>query len=404
METYFSDLRESNEFLNLLLDNMNSAVLIADENLQIKVFNNSFLQLFSKSEENVLVSRFGKATSCAFSIEENKPCGETTHCESCVLRRAALQTMVEKIPVDKMRMERAFYIDGQPVIKYLDISTRHISFQGRKMILLILYDVTELETQTLELQRRQDRIDLDLRAAAGIQRSLLPQYPPADGAVKMAWHFEPCRQIGGDIFNIHYRSENRIDIYILDVCGHGVSAALVAVSVSQFLHSKKSLSGRHAKRHVPSAILDSLEQAFPFELFDTYFTLLYMTIDISQGSIIYGSAGHPPPVLLRTNGQLEVLDHHGPAIGFGNGNTFSHEEKSLQPGDKVVLYTDGILEAQNHDGEIYGKHRLYEVLRGCTKSSAKQTTKKIYNEVRRFAGETEFDDDVSILVLKFMGT
>ncbi|MDY0039044.1 MAG: PP2C family protein-serine/threonine phosphatase [Desulforhabdus sp.] len=403
METHFSDLRESNEFLNLLLDNMNSAVLIADENLQINHFNDTFLQLFSKSEENVLVSKFGKATSCAFSVEEEKPCGETTHCESCVLRRAALRTMVEKIPVDNMRMERAFYIDGKPVVKYLDISTRHITFQGRKMILLILYDVTELETQKLELQKRQDQIERDLKAAAGIQRSLLPQFPPANGAVKMAWHFEPSRQIGGDIFNIHYPSDDRVDIYILDVCGHGVSAALVAVSVSQFLHSKKNLSKHHLKRRSPKKILDSLEQAFPFEHFDTYFTLLYMTINLSQGTLTYGSAGHPPPVLLRRNGEIEVLDLHGPAIGFGNGSIFKHEEKSLQPGDKVVLYTDGILEAQNPGGELFGKHRFYEALAGCAKSSAKQTTKKIYSEVKTFTEETEFDDDVSILVLKFMG-
>lgn len=404
METYFSDLRESNEFLNLLLDNMNSAVLIADEKLQINHFNDNFLQLFSKSKENVLVSKFGKASSCAFSIEENKPCGETTHCESCVLRRAVFQTMVEKVPVDKMRMERAFYIDGKPVTKYLDISTRHISFQGRKMILVILYDITEIETQKLELQEKQDQIDRDLKAAAGIQRSLLPQYLPGNGAVRMAWHFEPCRLIGGDIFNIHYPNKNRIDLYILDVCGHGVSAALVAVSVSQFLHSEGNLSEEQSKWHPPSSILDSLEHAFPFERFDTYFTMLYMTIDISQGTLAYGSAGHPPPVLLRSNGKMEVLDLHGPVIGFGRDNTFSHEEKSLRPGDKVVLYTDGILEAHNPEGEIYGKHRLYETLAGCKNSSPKETTDKIYNEVRRFAKTTEFEDDVSILVLEFIGT
>ena len=403
METYFNDLRESNEFLNLLLDNMNSAVLIADENLQINHFNNTFLQLFSKSEENVLVTKFGKASSCAFSIEENKPCGETTHCESCVLRRAVFQTMVEKVPVDKMRMERAFYIDGKPATKYLEISTRHISFQGRKMILVILYDVTELEMQKLELQAKQNQIDRDLRAAAGIQRSLLPQYLPGNGAVKMAWHFEPCRLIGGDIFSINYPNENLIDLYILDVCGHGVSAALVAVSVSQFLHSEGNISERQSKRHSPSSILDSLERAFPFERFDTYFTMLYMTIDLSRGTVLYGSAGHPPPLLLRSNGQLEVLDLHGPAIGFGRDNTFSHEEKGLRRGDKVVLYTDGILEAHNPEGEMYGKHRLYEALRGCENLSAKETTGRIYREIRNFAATAEFDDDVSILVLDFIG-
>jgi PAS domain-containing protein len=81
METYFDDLRESNEFLNILLDNMNSAVLIADENLQIHHFNDNFLQLFKRSEDRVLIKRFGGATGCIYSVEESKACGETSQCE-----------------------------------------------------------------------------------------------------------------------------------------------------------------------------------------------------------------------------------------------------------------------------------------------------------------------------------
>jgi len=404
METYFSDLRESNEFLNMLLDNMNSAVLIADENLQIRHINDTFLQLFAKSKENVLVNRFGKATGCAFSIEENKPCGETSHCEDCVLRRAALKTLVQKVPVDKKRMERVFYIDGSPVTKYLDITTRHISFQGRKMILVILYDVTEIETQKLDLQKKQRQIDADLMAAAGIQRSLLPEHLPGNNDVRIAWHFEPCRQVGGDIFNIQYPGKSVIDLYMLDVCGHGVSAALIAVSVSQFLQSRRGLSELEHQLDSPRAVLDSLEKAYPFERFDTYFTLIYMTIDIACGILRYCSAGHPPPIILRNNGEMEILNLHGPAIGLGGREPFREEEKKLDRGDKVLLYTDGILEADNRRGEFYGKDRLYTVLRKSHEKSAKRVVEEIYNNVLKFSKGREFDDDLSILVIEFTGT
>ncbi|MGA7876906.1 MAG: SpoIIE family protein phosphatase [Desulfoferrobacter sp.] len=402
METRFSDLRESNEFLNLLLDNMNSAVLIADEDLQIHHFNDTFLTLFSKSREHVLVRKFGGASGCVFSVQENRACGETSHCERCVIRGAVFQTMVEKVPVDKMRMERTFFIDGKPTTKYLDISTRHISFQGRKMILVILYDVTEIETKKLELQEKQLQLDRDLNAAAGIQRSLLPQYLPSDGTAQIAWHFEPCRQIGGDIFNIHYPEKDLIDLYMLDVCGHGVSAALIAVSVSQFLQSVRSVSDRNRESHSPKSILDSIEKAYPFERFDTYFTMIYMTIDLFAGTLKYGSAGHPPPVLLRSDGPVEVLGLHGPVIGFGVDEPFSEGEIKLAHRDKVVLYTDGILEAYGPTGELYGKERLYKTLERCREGSVKEIVHEIYTDVRSFSQVPEFDDDISILAIEFM--
>lgn len=403
METYFSDLRESNEFLNILLDNMNSAVLIADENLQIHHFNDKFLQLFEKSKDHVLIKRFGKATGCIYCVEERKACGETSQCESCVLRRSALKTMVEKVPVDKVKLERVFYIDGVPTTKFLEISTRHVHFQGKRMILIIIYDVTGIEQQKIELQRKQQQLDQDLKAAAGIQQSLLPAYSPWTGALNIAWKFEPYSQIGGDIFNIHYPDRNHIELYMLDVCGHGVPAALIAVSVSQFLQSKRSLSEDEFRVMSPEEVLNSLEQAFPFERFDSYFTIIYMAINFSQGHLTYSCAGHPPPILLRSNGKLEVLDRHGAAIGLGTTQPFGQEEKNLQLGDKVILYTDGSLENSNSAGEVFGKQRFYRVLNKHCDDSAQGIVEAVYSAAKNFGKDTEIDDDISILVAEYVG-
>lgn len=403
METYFNDLRESNEFLNILLDNMNSAVLIADENLQIHHFNDKFLQLFEKSKDHVLIKRFGKATGCIYCVEERKACGETSQCESCVLRRSALKTMVEKVPVDKVKLERVFYIDGVPTTKFLEISTRHVHFQGKRMILIIIYDVTGIEQQKIELQRKQQQLDQDLKAAAGIQQSLLPAYSPWTGALNIAWKFEPYSQIGGDIFNIHYPDRNHIELYMLDVCGHGVPAALIAVSVSQFLQSKRSLSEDEFRVMSPEEVLNSLEQAFPFERFDSYFTIIYMAINFSQGHLTYSCAGHPPPILLRSNGKLEVLDRHGAAIGLGTTQPFGQEEKNLQLGDKVILYTDGSLENSNSAGEVFGKQRFYRVLNKHCDDSAQGIVEAVYSAAKNFGKDTEIDDDISILVAEYVG-
>jgi sigma-B regulation protein RsbU (phosphoserine phosphatase) len=211
------DLKESNEFLNLLLDNMNSAILIADENLQIHHFNNSFLNLFDHAADSYLGKGFGEATGCVHAVIENQPCGETSRCAHCLLRKSLVQTLIENAPIDGQRLKRIFYINGRPVQKYLEFSTRRISFRGREMFLVFIYDITDIEQQKIELQQKQRLIEQDLRAAGAIQQSLLPEGTPRIEGIETTWQFEPCEQIGGDIFNLVELDENHVGVYILDV-------------------------------------------------------------------------------------------------------------------------------------------------------------------------------------------
>jgi sigma-B regulation protein RsbU (phosphoserine phosphatase) len=271
------------------------------------------------------------------------------------------------------------------------------------MILIIIYDVTDTEQQKIELQRKQHLLDQDLKAAAGIQQSLLPAHSPWTGVLNIAWKFEPYSQIGGDIFNLHYPDSNNIELYMLDVCGHGVPAALIAVSVSQFLQSKRSLSEDASGVMSPEEVLNSLEQAFPFERFDSYFTIVYMAIEFSQGRLTYSCAGHPPPILLRSNGELKVLDRRGSAIGLGTNQPFGQEEEKLQRGDKVILYTDGSLENSNAAGEVFGKERFYGVLHKHRDDSAQGIVEAVYSAAKKFGKDTELDDDISILVAEYVG-
>jgi len=402
MKTSLGDLRESNAFLNLLLDNINSAVLIADEKLQIYQFNNFFLELFDQSDKTVAEQSFGNVTGCVNTVTENRPCGKTSVCMTCILRRSIIKTMTEKIPVDHVRLERIFYINGMPTEKYLEFSTRHIDFQGRRMILVIIYDITDIEKQKIELEEKQALLDQDLKAAAGIQKSLLPESSPSIPNIHVAWKFEPCERIGGDIFNIHFPDEKHIGFYMLDVCGHGVSAALIAVAVSQFLQNVRILAD-DAGIVPPENVLNSINRAFPFERFDSYFTIIYMTIDLFDGSLTYSCAGHPPPVLLRNDRTIEVLDQHGPIIGLSRGKPFGQARMRLQMGDRVVLYTDGILETCNPSEKRYGKNRFYKILKVHKGETAPALANAIYNSVKNFGKGKKPEDDISILVIEYTG-
>jgi sigma-B regulation protein RsbU (phosphoserine phosphatase) len=403
MEIKLEDLKESNEFLNLLLNMLNSAVLIVDEDLKIYRFNNCFLTLFEDSPKEVTGNGFGQAMGCIHTIDENMACGETSHCDNCLMRRSLIETVTANAPIDKQRLEKEFYVDGKSQKKYLEFSTRPISFQGRKMVMVIFYDVTQIESQKIKLQKQQIQIEKDLEAAAGIQKSLLPDTTSGIKNIEIAWKFEPCSRVGGDIFNICYPDEKHAGFYILDVCGHGVSAALISVAVSQFLRGRRGSLVNEYGITSPEAVLNSLNQTFPFERFDSYFSTVYMIIDHTKGLLTYGCAGHPPPVLIRRDKTLEVLDHHGPVIGIDISTSFSQEEKVLQGGDKILLYTDGIVESCNPTGETFGKPRFYEILQNHSHQPIQDLVEAVYSGVKNFRKTALPEDDISILGIEYAG-
>lgn len=404
MAPELQNLKESNEFLNLLLDNINSAVLIADENLQIHQFNNSFLNLFDTAAVSTLETGFGEASGCVNAVVENKPCGETSHCADCILRRSLIHNLTENAPVNKQSLNRVFYINGEPVTKHLQFSTRSIMFQGQKMFLVIIYDVTEIEQQKIELQEKQKLIDRDLESAAAIQKSLLPDKSPAIENIQVAWKFEPCQQIGGDIFNIHHMDERNVGLYMLDVCGHGVPAALISVAVSQFLNSTDGLLGHNCELLSPEIVLNKLDHSFPFERFDSFFSIIYMTIDVRDGWLDYSCAGHPSPILMHSDGTMDFLNQRGPIIGFGSETPIGQSSVQLQAGDRVILYTDGLLESRNPAGDYFGKPRLYDVLKDHHDEPIQAMVDAVYAKIKDFGQQAAPDDDISLLAMEYGGS
>ncbi|UCF92171.1 MAG: SpoIIE family protein phosphatase, partial [Desulfobacterales bacterium] len=174
-----------------------------------------------------------------------------------------------------------------------------------------------------ELIEKQKRIEEDLAAAAEIQKSLLPPKIKSMANVAVAWNFEPCEHIGGDIFNLMPLDDEHLAIYMLDVSGHGVPAAMVAVAVSQvlqphtgYLLAQTARASSRPNLKSPVEVLDALDQEFPFERFNNFFTITYLILNTTTGDLRYGNAGHPPPVLVRKNGALDLLTKGGPGIGM----------------------------------------------------------------------------------------
>jgi len=369
--------------------------------LQIHQFNKSFLSLFDRSTDGVFGLSFGQVSGCVNAVMENRACGKTSQCQFCTLKKTLLQTLLEDIPVDRKRLERIFYIDGEPVMKYLEFSSRVIRFHGREMVMGFIHDITEIETQKNELEKKQAQISYDLEAASDIQKSLLPQKTMEIENVISAWRFEPCLHVGGDLFQIEFNVDDHISTYALDVCGHGVSAAFVAMTISQFLsslHNRMRLTG---KIFSPEDVMDRLDKAFPMDRFNCFFSIAYATLNIHSGRLVYSNAGHMPPLILRSAGELEILKHHGTVIGAGFDSPFGQEEQMLARGDRFVLYTDGLVENFGPDGERNGKGRFYEMLKRQARQPLEEIVNRVFEHSKTLRGECLPTDDMSLVAIEY---
>jgi len=396
MAFQLADLKESNEFLNALIDNINSAVFIVDKQIRIQQFNRALRMLFGKSRETLIGELCGNAMGCAFAVRENNLCGRTTHCGQCELRRSVVKAMTEKVPTYKGKLVREFFIRNKPTLKYFEYSTKYILFEGQEMILVIVDDITESETQKIELIEKQRLINEDLKAAAGIQQSLLPQRLPRTGRLGVAWKFLPCEFIGGDIFNVFHLDEDHVGCYILDVSGHGVPSALVTVSVSQVLQPSPLV-----EILPPAEVCRSLDRDYPIERFSTFMTMIYLVINFREGYFVYTNAGHPPLVLLHEDGSMELLSKGGSVIGLEGILPFEQERKELREGDKLILYTDGLIEQRNSEGEFYGQDRLYSKLKELKDLSIDAILAGAISSVKEFGEGAKLQDDLSLLGIEF---
>jgi len=272
----------------------------------------------------------------------------------------------------------------------------------------------KLKALNQELIWRQDRIDEDLAAAADIQRSLLPQKIDSFDRLAVAWKFKPCDKIGGDIFNMAQLDDKHWGIYMLDVSGHGVPAAMVAVSVFQNLHPqtgrilmKSGESRRNQAFRGPAKVLEKLDLEYTFDRFNNFFTINYVILNAATGGFTCSSAGHPPPIIIRQDGTLDIMSSGSPPIGTRDLRlvdeqiTFPEEKRRLNPGDKLLLYTDGVFEHQNRRGEFYGNERFQRLLSRLKGRLISDIVDTLFQELMEFGNGAAPKDDISLLGVEY---
>lgn len=250
-----------------------------------------------------------------------------------------------------------------------------------------------------QLEQREQRMLEELRAAAEVQKSLLPAVSLSSARLDSGSVFEPSLAIGGDIFNIIPLASGSVLVYMADVSGHGVASALLTMSVAQWLSS--FVVGRTpADVPPPASVLNALETEFPFERFGKYFSIVIATIDPVSGVVRYSAAGHPPPLVIRRSGTCERLEAGGPVIGMGFGLTFDEGTCDLAPGDRIVFYTDGVVEDLDAEGERFGEDRLVGHFLGRPDLSLAELCWNLGASLRARRGDAPAADDIALLAFE----
>jgi len=256
-----------------------------------------------------------------------------------------------------------------------------------------------------ELKEKKKTLEEDLKAAAFIQKSFLPSCQPDIEKLRINWKFQPSEYVGGDMFNVFHLDTEHIAIYMLDVSGHGVSSALAAVSVAQHLQPQAGylLDSETETPISPANVLEALDKDFPIERFEKHFTIFYAVINVKNGQVRYSSAGHLPPFVLRQDNEPMMLHKGGTLIGLGGIVPFEEGSFQLESGDRLIAFTDGIIEYESPKGEDFGHERLLAGALENRHDAPDTLVGNIYESMMQFGRGRPPQDDVTILCLQFGG-
>jgi sigma-B regulation protein RsbU (phosphoserine phosphatase) len=266
----------------------------------------------------------------------------------------------------------------------------------------------ELARTNSRLQSAHQVIENDLRAAALMQRRLLPSPALLAHGVRCAWRLQPSGYLAGDTFNLFAMSEQQVGFYLLDVSGHGVPAAMLSVTLSMML-TPDATAGNPLKRYnrdreafellSPGEAIRLLNQRFQSKD-DSYFTMIYGLFDTASSVLSLAQAGHPGPILIKKAGEVIVLGSGGMPVGLWPEIEFDCFDISADHGDRLLLYSDGVTECANLDGEAFGENRLLAYLEQWAAEPLDELLGGLLTEIKTWRAIPDFSDDVSLLAIE----
>jgi sigma-B regulation protein RsbU (phosphoserine phosphatase) len=251
----------------------------------------------------------------------------------------------------------------------------------------------KLYSQALEGARMAEQ----MRLGAEIQRRMIPQKAPCVSGLDIAAIYQPCYQVGGDLYDFIQIDDHTIGISIADVIGKGIPAAMM---MSMFRGTIRAYADGGYRRHTFEDIIQKLNSVALRECRDGEFITMFIChIDVKAMKMTYCNCGHEPALHI-SDGQITELNSGGLVLGIMAGAEHKTETIALKDQDTILLYTDGLIDAMNFDNELWGKERMLEAVADCLDHPADQLVRNILGYRRRFVGLARQIDDTSIVAVR----
>jgi len=255
-----------------------------------------------------------------------------------------------------------------------------------------------LRKQRLEQEiRERERIEQEMRVARDIQQASLPREVPEPEGWQVSPYYQPAREVGGDFYDFFNLEDSRVGIVVGDATGKGMPAALVAEATSNMLRAVAQALSSSSPSEVLARVNETLLARIPTNMFVTCF---YAVLGPERGNLRYANAGHDLPYLRRNSGEVEELRARGMPLGLMPGMGYEQKETVFDVGEAALFYSDGLVEAHDPQGEMFGFPRLQALVSEHGKEE-RSLEEALLKELYSFVGEGwEQEDDITLLTLR----
>ena len=286
-------------------------------------------------------------------------------------------------------------------VLYMDtrIGKADLSAGNRELLQTLALEASTIleNARLLEEERIKQKMQEELSVARQIQQSLAPRFLPSEGWFRATGTTEASLEVGGDYYDVLKVSEDRWAAAVADVSGKGVSSALLASYLQgAFSASTANAGGLEKSMEAINRFLSERSEA------GKYATVFYCMLD-RDGTMLYVNAGHCAPCIVSPDGTLAVLDATATPIGLLPEMNFPSEKRHLSPGQKIVIFSDGVTEAHGDTPEFFGLARLHRVLAEHASGSCAELHNAIIERLRKFTGDTPQSDDITLVILEYHG-